>query len=516
MLDAGCGSGRVTRLLVERLPQGKVIAVDASPSMVEMVRDVLRPQDEALLANLTELELDRAGRRDLLQRHLPLGARPRPAVPAAHAALRPGGQLEAQCGGEGNVAEFERAIEASAATSASHRTCAGSCTRGTSPASGRRRCASSAPASRPFAVARAKALSAARPARLPARLGPRVPPRPPARGPARAVRGRGGRLDAAPAGARLRAAQHLGAAAVTRDPGSDSPAARGRDRPGDRRGGAPAAGGDRRVRVRGARSWAAPRSTPTVTALTDEVLEACRGSDAVLLGAVGGPKWDTTDPDAPRPEQGLLGLRQGLGLYANLRPVRPSPALVDCQPAARGADRRHRPAGGARADRRDLLRRQRTRRRSRPRHLRVLGRRDRADRAGRLRGGARRGRRAARRRASTSVDKANVLETSRLWRETVARRRGRLRRGRARAPAGRQRRDAARLRARPGSTSPDREHVRRHPLRRGSDAHRLARDAAVGEPGRDGPGLFEPVHGSAPDIAGRGSPIRWRPSSRWR
>ena len=44
-------------------------------------------------------------------------------------------------------------------------------------------------------------------------------------------------------------------------------------------------------------------------ALTDAVLEACRGADAVLLAAVGGPKWDSTDPDAPRPEQGLLGLR---------------------------------------------------------------------------------------------------------------------------------------------------------------------------------------------------------------
>ena len=61
------------------------------------------------------------------------------------------------------------------------------------------------------------------------------------------------------------------------------------------------------------------------TALTDEVLEACRGADAVLLAAVGGPKWDTTDPSAPRPEQGLLGLRKGLGLFANLRPVRPVP-----------------------------------------------------------------------------------------------------------------------------------------------------------------------------------------------
>src|SRR6186713_3545593 len=71
------------------------------------------------------------------------------------------------------------------------------------------------------------------------------------------------------------------------------------------------------------------------TALTDEVLDACRASDAVLLGAVGGPKWDTTDPSAPRPEQGLLGLRKGLGLFANLRPVRPSAALLDSSPLKR-------------------------------------------------------------------------------------------------------------------------------------------------------------------------------------
>src|SRR5256885_16069286 len=71
------------------------------------------------------------------------------------------------------------------------------------------------------------------------------------------------------------------------------------------------------------------------TALTPEVLEACRGSDAVLLAAVGGPKWDTTDPGTPRPEQGLLGLRKGLELFANLRPVRPSPALLDASPLRR-------------------------------------------------------------------------------------------------------------------------------------------------------------------------------------
>src|SRR6202022_4403497 len=55
--------------------------------------------------------------------------------------------------------------------------------------------------------------------------------------------------------------------------------------------------------------------------LTAETLAAARGADAVLLAAVGGPRWDTTDPGRPRPEQGLLGLRKGLDLFANLRPA---------------------------------------------------------------------------------------------------------------------------------------------------------------------------------------------------
>jgi 3-isopropylmalate dehydrogenase len=71
------------------------------------------------------------------------------------------------------------------------------------------------------------------------------------------------------------------------------------------------------------------------TPLTDETVAACRSADAVLLAAVGGPKWDSTDPSAPRPEQGLLGLRKALGLYANLRPVRPVPALYDASPLKR-------------------------------------------------------------------------------------------------------------------------------------------------------------------------------------
>jgi 3-isopropylmalate dehydrogenase len=240
-------------------------------------------------------------------------------------------------------------------------------------------------------------------------------------------------------------------------------------------------------------------------ALTDEVLSACRGADAVLLGAVGGPKWDTTDPDAPRPEQGLLGLRKGMGLYANLRPVRPSPALVGASPL-----REDRIAGT------DLL------------VVRELtggiyfgdSGRD-GDRAhdtceyseAEIERIARAAFEAARRRAEasggaprvTSVDKANVLETSRLWREVVTR------------------------------VAADHEDVELEHLLVDNAAMQLvsnptALDVIVTENlfgdilsdesamltgslgmlpsaslGAEGaPGLFEPVHGSAPDIAGKG------------
>ena len=64
------------------------------------------------------------------------------------------------------------------------------------------------------------------------------------------------------------------------------------------------------------------------TALSRETLKMCRGCDAVLLGAVGGPRWD--DPQAAvHPEDGLLALRKGLGLFANLRPVRVFPSLIN-------------------------------------------------------------------------------------------------------------------------------------------------------------------------------------------
>ncbi|MGB8982693.1 MAG: 3-isopropylmalate dehydrogenase [Anaerolineales bacterium] len=67
------------------------------------------------------------------------------------------------------------------------------------------------------------------------------------------------------------------------------------------------------------------------SSLTDETLADCQAADAILFGAVGGPKWD--DPSAKdRPERGLLALRKGLGVFANLRPVKVHPALVDASP----------------------------------------------------------------------------------------------------------------------------------------------------------------------------------------
>ena len=90
--------------------------------------------------------------------------------------------------------------------------------------------------------------------------------------------------------------------------------------------------------------------------LPGSTLDACRSSAAVLLGAVGGPKWD--DPQAKvRPEQGLLGLRKGLELFANLRPVRVMPQLADVSPLRPGDRPRCGHIDGARADRRSVLRR---------------------------------------------------------------------------------------------------------------------------------------------------------------
>jgi trans-aconitate 2-methyltransferase len=103
VLDAGCGSGRVTQALIERLPQGRVIAVDASTSMAQAARERLGADADVRVLDLLELELREPVDAVLstatfhwIADHERLFAR-------LHAALRPGGQLVVQCGGEGNI-----------------------------------------------------------------------------------------------------------------------------------------------------------------------------------------------------------------------------------------------------------------------------------------------------------------------------------------------------------------------------------------------------------------------------
>lgn len=115
VLDAGCGSGRVTKMLQERLPDGKVIAVDGSPSMVEKAREALGPDAEVFVCELTQLDLHQAVDAIFsnavfhwIPDHDALFAR-------LHAALRPGGRLVAQCGGAGNIEDFHALVHQVAA-----------------------------------------------------------------------------------------------------------------------------------------------------------------------------------------------------------------------------------------------------------------------------------------------------------------------------------------------------------------------------------------------------------------
>jgi 3-isopropylmalate dehydrogenase len=240
------------------------------------------------------------------------------------------------------------------------------------------------------------------------------------------------------------------------------------------------------------------------TPLTDEVLQACRDSDAVLLGAVGGPKWDTTDPSAPRPEQGLLGLRKGLGLYANLRPVRPSPALVQASPLREerieGTDLlvvRELTGGIYFGDRgRDGERAHDTCEYSVPEIERI-------GRVG-FEAALRRAEGAGRAPRVTSVDKANILETSRLWRETIIR----LAEDYSEVELDHMLVDNAAMQLVSNPAHFDvllTENLFGDVL---SDESAMLTGSLGMLPsaslGDSGPGLFEPVHGSAPDIAGEG------------
>ncbi len=235
----------------------------------------------------------------------------------------------------------------------------------------------------------------------------------------------------------------------------------------------------------------------TGVALTDEVLAAARNSDAVLLAAVGGPKWDTTDPQKPRPEQGLLGLRKGLGLFANLRPVRAVPALYGASPL-----REERIAGTDLLVVRELTGGiyfgAKTRTRDSASDSCVYTREE-VERIARV------AFRAARRRV-TSVDKANVLETSRLWREVVVD----VHQGEfADLELEHVLVDNAAMQL---VADPSRFDVI---LTENMFGDILSDEAAMitgsigmlpsASLGSGGPGLFEPIHGSAPDIAGTGT-----------
>ena len=231
--------------------------------------------------------------------------------------------------------------------------------------------------------------------------------------------------------------------------------------------------------------------------LPADTLALCRQADAVLLGAVGGPKWDP--PAKVRPEQGLLGLRKELNLYANLRPVSVQPALLEASTlkpeALRGVDlvlvreltggiyfgEKHRTPRTAS----DLCSYSAE---EIERVVRVAGRTARA-----------------RRGKVCSVDKANVLETSRLWREVTTQV---------------MRAEFPELELTHLLVDACAMHLIRSPARfdvivtenlfgdiLSDEAAMLCGSigmlpsASLGDGAR---GLYEPIHGSAPDIAGKG------------
>ena len=246
------------------------------------------------------------------------------------------------------------------------------------------------------------------------------------------------------------------------------------------------------------------------SSLTDETLADCKASDAVLLGAVGGPKWD--DPNAKdRPERGLLALRKGLGVFANLRPVKVHPSLIDSSPLKpeklKGVDIIvMRELTGGLYFGQPKMREMRDGKEYAVDTLeyydyevkRII------DLAFDLAKG--------RRKKVTSVDKANVLESSRLWRQIVTK-------------VGKEHSDvelehilvdtaSMKLITAPasfdvivtenmfGDILTDEASVL-------AGSMGMLPSASLGEPASTSEkearmGLYEPIHGSAPDIAGKG------------
>jgi 3-isopropylmalate dehydrogenase len=235
--------------------------------------------------------------------------------------------------------------------------------------------------------------------------------------------------------------------------------------------------------------------------LPEATLKACKSADAVLLGAVGGPKWD--DPNAKtRPEKGLLAIRKGLGLYANLRPVKSYPELIDSSPL-----KPERIAGVNMLLVRELTgglyfgKQYREKTESGTKVVDTLEYTDKEiERVCRLAFNLARGRS----KKLTSIDKANVLESSRVWRQVAI-------------ELGKEFSDvqlehqlvdscAMRLVTNPGSFDVM--------VTENMFGDILSDEAAVltgslgmlpsASLGEGKLGLYEPIHGSAPDIAGKG------------
>jgi 3-isopropylmalate dehydrogenase len=238
----------------------------------------------------------------------------------------------------------------------------------------------------------------------------------------------------------------------------------------------------------------------TGTPLPTETIEACRSSDAVLLGAVGGPKWDQL-PGPTRPEAGLLGIRKALGVFANLRPIQTWPGLLLASPLKPellegvdmvivreltgglyfGQPKQRLPEQDAVVDTLYYTREEIERVVRQAFHI-AMGRR----------------------KHLTSVDKANVLESSRLWREVV----------------NQVATDFPEVKVQHTLVDSAAMQLVQRPsqfdvlVTENMFGDILSDEAAVltgsigmlpsASLGGDGPGLYEPVHGSAPDIAGTG------------